>query len=267
MDRTPAVAGTFYPGDPGELRSRVEALLRSEGVKVQAYGAVVPHAGYVYSGPVAGAVFSRVEITPTVLILNPNHTGIGASFAVWPEGHWRTPLGEVSVDAVLAGKLTEACPVLSADVRAHRREHSAEVMVPFLQVLRPDVSIVTVVVDMAPLPTLQELGRQVASVLKSTEPRPLIIASSDMTHFKPREVATAQDRLAIDEMLELDEEGLYSVVTTHRITMCGVAPATVMVAAVKELGATHAELVGYDTSATASGDTSNVVGYAGLIFS
>ncbi len=267
MKRTPAVAGTFYPGRAEQLRAEVESFLKSESPKQSAFGAVIPHAGYVYSGAVAGEVFSRLEIPPTVLILNPNHTGVGRPFSVWPDGHWTTPLGDVPVDAGLAAELTNTCPPLVADTRAHLREHSGEVMLPFLQVARPDVSVVMVVVDMAPLARLQQLGRDIAKATSGIQPRPLIIASSDMTHFQSETVARAQDKLAIEEMLKLDEAGLYEVVTERGITMCGVAPTTVAIAAVRELGSAKSELIKYDTSATAGGDASNVVGYAGLIFS
>lgn len=266
MKRPPAVAGTFYPGQAEQLRAEVESFLKPESFKQSAFGAVIPHAGYVYSGGVAGEVFSLLEIPPTVLILNPNHTGAGRSFSVWPDGHWTTPLGDVPVDAGLAAELTNACPPLVADVRAHLHEHSGEVMLPFLQVVRSDVSVVMVVVDMAPLAQLQQLGRDIAKVLAGVQPRPLIIASSDMTHFQPETVARAQDKLAIDEMLKLDEAGLYEVVTDRGITMCGVAPTTVAIAALRELGATRGELIKYDTSASAGGDASSVVGYAGVIF-
>ncbi len=267
MNRAPAVAGTFYPGQAEVLRERVQSLMDVKASARPAHAAIIPHAGYVYSGPVAGEVFARLEIPPTVVILNPNHTGAGRPFAVWPDGLWSTPLGDVPVDATLARELLESCSVLTAETRAHLREHSGEVMLPFLQVKRPDVSIVVVVVDMAPLETLQQLGRELASVLSAKDPRPLILASSDMTHFQSEQAARQQDDLAIQPMLRLDEEGLYSVVTGRHITMCGVAPVTVAMAAVKELGAERGELVRYDTSASASGDTSNVVGYAGLIFS
>jgi len=267
MRRTPAVAGTFYPGQSQALRSEVESLLDVQASPKSAFGALVPHAGYVYSGAVAGQVFSRLEIPQTVIILNPNHTGAGEPFAVWPEGAWSTPLGDVPVDATLARKLIEGALLLTPDTRAHIREHSGEVILPFLQVRRPDVSVVTIVVDLAPLADLQRLGNSMAKILASITPRPLIIASSDMTHFQSEETARRLDDLAIQPMLNLDEETLYNVVTSKRITMCGVAPATVAIAALKALGATTGELVKYDTSATASGDSSNVVGYAGIIFS
>lgn len=267
MKRAPAVAGSFYPGNAQELREEVERLLGRGTKEQRAYGAVAPHAGYVYSGKVAGEVFGRLAIPSTVVVLNPNHTGAGRPFAVWPEGTWSTPLGEVRVDEALARELIEECPPLVAEERAHMREHSGEVMLPFLQMRRADVSVVVIVVDMTELATLQELGRKIGTVLGRREERPLIIASSDMTHFKSEEAARRQDKLAIEAMVKLDEVELYEVVEGRGITMCGIAPATTAIAAVKQMGARKGELVKYDTSASASGDTSSVVGYAGLIFS
>lgn len=266
MNRAPAVAGKFYPGRAKELAETIESHLdRSQSPK-PAFGALVPHAGYVYSGDVAGAVFSRIEIPPTVLILNPNHTGQGEPLAVWPDGKWATPLGQVPVDEELTRQLLRADKTLAPDRVAHLAEHSGEVMLPFLQVLRPDVRVVVMTVGVLRLVSLQDLGRQIASVLKSISPRPLILASSDMTHFESADAAKRRDSLAIEPMLKLDEAQLFRVVTGQRISMCGIAPATAMLAAVKELGATRGELVKYDNSATAGADPSNVVGYAGMIF-
>ena len=265
MERSAAVAGTFYPDSPNELRHEVETLLNTGAKASPAVAAVAPHAGYIYSGKVAGEVFSRLEIPSTVIILTPDHTGAGKPFAVWPEGNWETPLGKVAVDEELARELIAECPPLTSDFRGHLREHAGEVMLPFLQFKRPDVRVVVVVMDMADMETLQALGLAIAGVMKRQTQLPLLLASSDMTHFKSDAVAREQDQAAIDAILKLDEQELYQVVTGRGITMCGIASVTTTISAAKKLGARGAELIMYDTSASASGDTSNVVGYAGLI--
>jgi len=266
MKRAAAVAGSFYPGSEKTLRHTVEGLLATGAKASRAVGVAAPHAGYMYSGRVAGEVFSRVEVPGTVVILNPNHTGAGRPFAVWSEGEWETPLGTVKVDEELAGKLIETCPPLTADTRGHVHEHSGEVMLPFLQVKRPDVRVVVVVADMTRLDALQVLGCGIAEVLKTREERPLIVASTDMTHFESEEAARRRDKPAIEAMVQLDEEMLYEVVVGGGISMCGIAPVTMAISAAKALGATRGELVKYDTSATTSGDRGRVVWYAGVVW-
>jgi AmmeMemoRadiSam system protein B len=267
MNRRPAVAGAFYEGRAEALRADVERYLDRSAATEDAPGCLCPHAGYVYSGAVTGAVLSSVNIPKTVIVVSFSHRGLGARYAVWPEGAWTTPLGDVPVNAALSAKLIDASPLLQADTEAFLFEHSGEVMLPFLQVLRGDVEIVMIsVYPIAPLADVQAIGTDMAGVLRDVSPRPLLVASSDMTHHESAASAEKQDRLAIDRMLALDEEGLYETVRRHDISMCGVCPAVTVIACVKGLGATGGKLVRYETSAEATGDTSDVVAYAGLVF-
>jgi predicted class III extradiol MEMO1 family dioxygenase len=239
MIRHPVVSGQFYPSSRAELDRTVRNLTREDGEKVRAVGVVVPHAGYVYSGAVAGEVFSRVEVPGRHVILCPNHTGLGA-------------------------RLLKACPLLSDDDAAHAREHSLEVVLPFIHRFRPDFAIVPIALARLSLGQCRDLGTAIAAVLSGEDPRPLIVASSDMTHYEPDKVAREQDKKAISRIEELDPEGLFGVVRDERISMCGVVPATVMLFAARELGASGARLIRYATSGDASGDFDQVVGYAGV---
>ncbi len=264
--RNPAVAGTFYPGSPRELDRQVRSFTKDAGEKIPARGIVVPHAGYVYSGGVAGEVYSSVEIPDRHIIFCPNHTGVGEEAAVMPRGAWRMPWGEVPIDEELADRLLAASPLLSEDATAHRGEHSLEVQLPFLHRFRDAFRFVPVALGRLSFPDCRTLGEAVARVVKE-EPLPtLLIASSDMSHYEPDGVARKKDRMAIDRMLALDPEGLFRVVRSERISMCGVIPATVVLCASLALGATSARLVKYSTSGDVSGDRGQVVGYAGLAF-
>lgn len=267
MIRPPAVAGQFYERHPDALREDVEARLDRHAAPVEAFGCVCPHAGYVYSGAVAGAVLSAVKIPKTVVVMSFSHRGTGARYAVWPDGAWRTPLGDVPVDAGLASSLIAGSALLKSDTEAFAHEHSGEVMLPFLQVLRADVEVAMVsIYPVAPFRDLQTIGREMAAVLKELSPRPLVLASTDMTHHLPADVAEKQDRQAIERMLALDAAGLYDVVREKDISMCGVCPVAAAITCVKELGAKTARLVRYENSSKATGDRSSVVAYAGLIF-
>ena len=267
MIRKPAVAGQFYEGNPDALRADVEKHLDPSAAKRDVFGCMCPHAGYMYSGDVAGAVLSSINIPETVIVVSFSHRGFGERYAVWPDGAWQTPLGDVAVDADLAAKLIDASPLLSGDTDAFMLEHSGEVMLPFLQVLRPDVKVVMVSVSpIAALPELQTLGSDLATALQGVTPRPLLVASSDMTHHQSASAAEKQDRLAIDQMLKLDEVALYNVVRDRDISMCGVCPTVMVIACVKALGATGGTLVRYENSGKATGDRASVVAYAGLVF-
>lgn len=264
MDRRPFVAGTFYPENGVEL-ARAVASYMEERERTLALGVVSPHAGYIYSGSVAGAVFSRVVVPDVCVILAPNHTGVGnASFAVWAEGAWLMPGGDVPVDEEFARKLLQGCSAAAADEDAHGREHSAEVQVPFLQAVNPAVRIVPVVISSHDLAALRDFGEVLAGVIRDTAGDVLVVASSDMTHYEDGDSARVQDQLAIDTILALDEEGLLQVVVENRISMCGVAPTVAMLTCCRELGAREAELIKYQTSGDVTGDYLQVVGYAGL---
>jgi len=262
MDREPAVAGRFYGQQPGPLAREVDAWLAADVAPAPALGLVAPHAGYVYSGAIAGAAYARVAVPERVLVLGPNHTGLGSAAALWPEGAWLTPLGAVPIDAELTAALA-ADPALEPDREAHLLEHSLEVQLPFLQRARPGVRIAALCLGHLSFSGCERVARAVARASEAAGA--LVVASSDMSHYIPAETARTLDRRAIDRILALDPEGLYEVVHRDRITMCGIVPATVMLLAARARGATSAELVRYGNSGDVSGDDRRVVGYAGVV--
>ena len=265
MIREPAVAGSFYPANPSRLRQDVENYLSTETAKASVIGLVSPHAGYMYSGHVAGAVLSRVAIPDKVIVLSPNHTGAGAYAAIQQYGSWLTPLGEVPIDAHLARRFVEIIPWLEEDSAAHRREHALEVQLPFLQVAHPSVSFVPLCLSHFRYGECQSLGEGLAQLITESEEEILILASSDMNHYESQERTLLKDQRAIDHILALDPEGLYRTVHDEHISMCGIIPTTCMLVAAKKLGATQAELVKHATSGDVSGDYAGVVGYAGIL--
>lgn len=265
MLRPMAVAGAFYPANPNALTEEIDRYLEPPANRQAALGCVVPHAGILYSGHVAGAVYSRLALTESVIILCPNHTGHGRPLAILSEGAWETPLGPVPVDTPLATALMESFPELEEDPEAHRREHSLEVQLPFLRKLQPEIRIVPIALGTGHLDTLETLGNNLARVLMDLSPKPLIIASSDMNHFESDKVSRKKDKLAIDRVLDLDPKGLFETIHEHNISMCGYGPAIAMLTATRMLGAESAELVRYANSGEVTGDTQSVVGYAGII--
>ncbi len=269
MLRSAVVAGQFYPGQKERLRKEVEALMPTAISEQPAIALMSPHAGYIYSGGVAGQTFSAVKIPDEVIILGPNHHGRGHTAAVYAGGAWETPLGQTRIAADLARRILTECPMTAEDSVAHCSEHSLEVQLPFLQFLAPQVSIVPVCISRMPLETLLQFGNGLAravSSCSSTRPgsTPLIVASTDMTHYEAGSVARKKDFLALEKVLKLDPPGLYDVVQENRISMCGVLPTVVMLQAALALGATNAELVAYSNSGDVTGDQSEVVGYAGV---
>jgi AmmeMemoRadiSam system protein B len=272
--RHPAVAGQFYPSNPNKLRQEIETFVQPAREKLSALGCVVPHAGYMYSGHVAGAVYARLELPRRFIILCPNHTGAGQPLAIMSRGRWMTPLGEVAIDEQLAEELKREFSSLREDDVAHSREHALEVQLPFLQQIVHEFTFVPIVVGTGRLEVLTELGSSLARVLKRLAPSTpthatvaLVIASSDMNHYEGDERTRVKDRMAIDQVLALDPAGLWETVQREQITMCGYGPAVAMLTAARELGATKAELVKYATSGDVSGDRDWVVGYAGMIVS
>lgn len=244
----------------------VRRYTRDDAEKVHAKGVVVPHAGYVYSGGVAGEVFSSVHIPGSHVIFCPNHTGMGAQASIMSRGSWRMPWGDVPIDEELAARVIGASPLLTEDPGAHRGEHSLEVQLPFLRRFREAFRFVPVALGHLSLPDCRSLGESVARVLAGDPSQPLLIASTDMSHYEPDDVARKKDGKAIDRMLALDPEGLYRTVQSDRISMCGVIPAAVVLFSVLALGAKSARLIKYSTSGDVSGDLGQVVGYAGMVF-
>lgn len=267
MLRSPAVAGQFYPKHPAALAHTLDQLIPPVTAGQPAIGVMVPHAGYVYSGTVAGKTFARVLIPPEAVLLGPNHHGSGHQSAVYQRGGWETPLGTVPIAEELADAILAACPAAAADVQAHRYEHSLEVQLPFLKTLSAEVAIAPLCIGRVPLETLLALGDGLARALQTRPRRPLLVASSDMTHYEPGDIARRKDTLALDQVLALDPVGLYETVRGNRISMCGVLPTVVMLRAALALGATRAELVAYANSGDVTGDQREVVGYAGVVIS
>jgi len=268
MLRLPAVAGQFYPANPRELTHLIRKFTTEESAKekVRAKACMVPHAGYIYSGSVAGAVLSQIALPKKIIVLGVRHRPPGADLAIVSEGAWRTPLGDAPIDAGLAQQLKAACPLLEDDSLAHLREHSLEVEIPFLQVLAPGFSFVPVAVGTLRYDELHELGMALARVLQEKEPEILVVTSSDMNHYEPDQATRAKDQRAIEKLQAVDPRGLYEVCRKEKISMCGLGPAVAMLTAIKQLGATRGELVRYATSGDVNGDYDAVVGYAGMIF-
>jgi AmmeMemoRadiSam system protein B len=264
MQRQPAVAGQFYPGGEESLRTALSQLIPEHASPKPVKGIISPHAGYVYSGAIAGRVFSQVAIPATVLIIGPNHHGTGAAAALYPDGEWLTPLGTTIINSRLNALLLQHTPYVQSDSAAHRLEHSLEVQLPFIQRLRPDATISALCIGHGDYAPLRDIGHGIAAAIKEYGGEVLIVASSDMTHYESADVARQKDHQALDRVLALDGKGLLEVCQKRGITMCGVAPATVMIEAALQLGATQAELVMYGNSGDVTGDNQQVVGYAAV---
>ena len=302
MIRQPAVAGRFYPGEPAALAHEVDSFLAPSEAPIgaarevvrdaahevardvsraasreaprsaardlaprAAIACMVPHAGYMYSGHVAGAVFARLDLPERFIIVGPRHYPRGAAMAILSDGVWRTPLGDAPLDAALAADLRRACPLLREDAVAHEHEHSLEVQLPFLQRRAGEFHFVPVVLGTIRFEDLEALGRAIAKVIAAASERVMLIASSDMNHYESEAITHVKDHKALERVLALDPRGLLETVLREKISMCGVGPMVSVLIAARELGATHAELVRYATSGDVSGDRDEVVGYAGVI--
>jgi MEMO1 family protein len=275
--RLPAVAGRFYPSHPDELSAIVRQCVRVAAPRenppqqpaIAVKACLLPHAGYVYSGAVAGAVFSRLVLPRKILILGVRHAARGQQAAILSSGAWRTPLGDVPIEEGLARELMAACPLLREDDVAHSAEHSLEVQLPFLQVLVPGFCFVPVALGTLRFEDLilvgEAVGRVIATAARSGE-QILLLATSDMNHYEDDATTRVKDRKAIERLLELDARGLYDTCRNGEISMCGLGPAVAMISALRGMGGARAELVKYATSGDVSGNTSAVVGYAGMIF-
>jgi len=264
--RRPYVAGHFYPGDAAGLHRDVGSCLKpAEGGPRPARGVVVPHAGYMYSGGVAGTVFATARLPRRLVILGPNHMGLGRPIAVMRRGYWETPLGRVEIDETLAGLILDAAKVAEEDEAAHRAEHSLEVQIPFLQMSLGEFTFAPICVGTERYADLVALGTALASVIEAIGEPVGVVMSTDMTHYEPADRAREKDYLAIRKMETMDPEGLHRLIREHSISMCGYAPTTAGLHALKNLGATRADLIAYANSGDTSGDYRQVVGYAGLL--
>lgn len=264
VQRQPAVAGQFYAGNSIKLRSDLAALIPELQGQQKVAGIIAPHAGYVYSGAIAGQVYAAIEIPATVLILGPNHHGSGAVAALYPDGEWLTPLGPVTINSRLNSLLQQHVPQIRPDTVAHEFEHSLEVQVPFIQYLRPDATISALCLGHGDYEAICQIGEGIAQAILAFGGEVLIVASSDMTHYESAEAARRKDDLALERVLGFDPQGLLQVCRSEHISMCGVVPTAVMLVAAGELGAIQAELVAYGTSGDVTGDNRQVVGYAAV---
>ena len=264
MFRKTAVAGHFYPADKKVLEAELHRIVRAAENRRQVLGLLAPHAGYVYSGACAGQGYGRVVVTETVIILGVSHRGGGPALAVDGNDYWEMPMGNVEVNSELRSRLLTRSVLFKLDSESGRLEHSLEVQVPFIQYASPGSRILPIAVAADRLEDLLAAGREIAALFKNNH-NLMMVASSDMSHYIAAAKARELDFKAIDSMLQLDAEGLYRTVHDNRISMCGVAPAVIMLAAAKEAGATQAELVCYTHSGEVSGDMDEVVGYASLI--
>ena len=263
--RKPAVAGQFYPRPRQALEKQIAGLVEEKTEKIDAIACILPHAGYIYSGRVAGQTVSSIKIKDSIILLGPNHTGYGRNYSIMTEGSWETPLGQIRVDSPLAKEILAGSELLKEDPLAHVYEHSLEVELPFLQYFKPDFKIVPITFMSDNIEELKQIGTAVAHSLENRKENSLIVASSDMTHYESQTEAEFKDKEAIDAILQLDTDTLIKKIRDLNISMCGWAPVVVMLQAAKLLGAKNATLVKYETSGAATGDTESVVGYAGVI--
>lgn len=268
--RAPAVAGSFYEAGPDRLREQVAACFDENprvATKERFIGAVVPHAGLMYSGHVAAAFYGLADLPRRYIILCPNHTGLGHVAAINREGEWRTPLGTVAVDRDLASKLMARQPLFVDDAHAHAREHSLEVQLPFLQQAVGDFTFVPICLAIHHFDGCADVGEAIADVIAAESDPIGILASSDLNHYADQNTTLRKDQEAIDQVLALDPRGLWDTVLQHDISMCGFIPTTAMLVAAKKLGATKARLIKHATSGDINRDYSHVVGYAAMLIS
>ena len=269
MLRLPAVSGRFYPSHPTGLTALIREFTKTDGnaTPVRVKACLVPHAGYVYSGHVAGAVYARIAVPKKIVILGVRHYPRGENAAILSSGAWRTPLGDAAIDQALAEALRAVCPLLREDSVVHSSEHSLEVQIPFLQVLQPGFTFVPVALGTLRFEDLVAVGEAIGRVLAASTEEILLVTTSDLNHYENEPATRAKDGMAIDRILALDARGLYDTCRNEAISMCGLGPTVAMLTALQSLGGARAELVRYATSGDVSGDFDAVVGYAGVLFS
>jgi len=278
--RRPTVAGQFYEGDAEALRAQIKTCFLHElgpkklpTVNLHSHprnivGMVCPHAGYMYSGPVAASAFYELALDgkpDTVVLMGPNHTGYGSALALMREGVWRTPLGDIDVDTKMANEIAHETSIIDVDELAHRYEHSIEVQLPFLQFLYGNsFKIVPICFLLQDYDSAVEVGRALVEVLDATNA--VVIASSDMTHYEPAKTAAAKDQAALKAVTDMDAKRFYATIETQNITACGYAPITTLITYAKGVNAKEAKLLNYHNSGDITGDYSSVVGYAAVSF-
>lgn len=265
--RPPIVAGRFYPRERSKLIAFLEETLEFEYEPQSAIGVMVPHAGYIYSGQIAADVYKKIHIPENVIILCPNHTGKGPRISVWSEGAWETPLGRIPIAEEIGKKILQRLSLKDGDMSAHAQEHAVEVHLPFLQYEQRNLKIVPIVLGHLSLEKCQEVGEALASIVEEVgRENCLLVASTDMSHYLPAEVARLLDAQALEQVKKLDPRGLYRTVLEQEISMCGFIPTTAVMEACIRLGAKESHLLSYADSGDVTGDKKAVVGYANAIF-
>jgi AmmeMemoRadiSam system protein B/AmmeMemoRadiSam system protein A len=265
--RPPAVAGMFYPGTKEEIDRWLDEHLPTGNPRSSCAAAMVPHAGWTYSGKIAADVLSRIEFPKTIIIIGPKHTPLGVDWAVAPHAKWSLPGGELDSDPELAKRLAERIPGLELDALAHQKEHGIEVELPIIRRLAPGSKVVGIALGGGTLEKLSEFAERLAEVIREMPESPLLLISSDMNHFASDTETRRLDELALSELDKLDAEGLFRTTTEHHISMCGMRPAVVILKTLQHLGRLNeSQRAGYATSADATGEKSRVVGYAGMLF-
>ncbi|MBK8206635.1 MAG: AmmeMemoRadiSam system protein B [Planctomycetes bacterium] len=260
--RHAAVAGRFYTAVPKRLRTEIEGYLAAPAApRAKAYGVMVPHAGYMYSGAVCGRALASVEIPPLCLILHTKHLLGGGDLSLAAYREWETPLGTVHSDQALGNALAGIEGITTSNL-PHFGEHAAEVVLPFLQVLRPDVRIAVVSAITVSADAAQRVGSEIARAILAQSDDVLVIASSDMNHYADHEETMARDKLALEQLAAFDTAGMLEVCHRYDITMCGVGATALMLETCRALGATRVEVLEHTTSGLVSGDLHQVVGYA-----
>lgn len=283
MIRKPAVAGAFYEADPDSLRKRIEWCFKHQlgpgripnylGTKREIKGIIAPHAGYMFSGPVAAHSFLNLAedgLAETIMILCPNHTGMGSGVSTVSEGLWETPLGKVEIDSEFTEKLLHNAPIIDSEPLAHMQEHSCEVQLPFLQYLAEKgdkkFKIVPICMWMQDIETATEIGTSIARTSKKLGRDVVLVASTDFTHYKPHEIAYNIDMQVLEAIRSLDEKLMMKRVNQLNVTMCGYGPVAATIVYSKVRGAEKSKILKYATSGDITGDRSAVVGYASAEF-
>ncbi len=263
MLREAQVSGMFYESDAPALKKHISKYIIKVENKYKAKGIIVPHAGYIYSGKVAGEVFSSIEIPDILIILGPNHTGLGKSISVMTQGIWRTPLGDCRINEPVANEIIRNCKFAQKDTMAHLKEHSIEVELPFIQYLKPSFSFVPICLAESDLDKLSKLGEVIANIIKGKDI--LLIASTDLTHYEDAKTAERKDKLVLDAIMKLDPEKMVKEIYENDISMCGWMPVFVLLKACKISGAKEGKIIKYANSGEVSGDYEQVVGYGGAV--
>ncbi|MBU1043244.1 MAG: AmmeMemoRadiSam system protein B [Candidatus Omnitrophica bacterium] len=267
MDRKAVWAGPqkFYSDNKDLLLKYMEKNVDKTSLKQDVKAVMLPHAGYFYSGAVAAKTISRVNIPDTVIVLAPNHTGLGRPYSIIQSGVWETPLGPVRICEKLAGLILANSPLIIEDESPHINEHAIEVQLPFLKYLNANVSIVPMIVSDFMLSRFEEVGNCLALSIEQFAKPVLIVISSDLSHYEPVHMVKAKDKKVIQSIVSLNPKEMFDKVTEENISMCGFGPAAIALYACKKMGAETAELIEYQTSGEVTHDQTSVVGYAGII--